>query len=39
MYEKAITNNDDRMIKFCRNIFDVYDKFEINGHIKRPNGE
>jgi len=39
MYEKAITNNDDRMIKFCRNIFDVYDKFEINGHIKRPDGK
>ena len=39
IYEKAITNNDDRMIKFCRNIFDIYYKFEINGHIKRPNGK
>jgi len=30
MYEKAIANKDNRIIKFCRNIFDVYDKFEIN---------
>jgi len=28
-----------RMIKFCKDIFDVYDKHRINGHISRPNGK
>jgi len=38
IYEKAIQNNDLRMIDFCKSVFNVYDKFGINGHIKRPNG-
>lgn len=38
-YEKAISIGDDRMIKFCREIFDIYDKHCINGHIPRPNGK
>ncbi len=38
MYEKAIKNNDEKIINFCKAVFDVYDKYEINGHIKRPNG-
>jgi 5-methylcytosine-specific restriction endonuclease McrA len=37
-YEKAVAIGDDRMIKFCREVFDVYDKHGINGHIPRPNG-
>jgi 5-methylcytosine-specific restriction endonuclease McrA len=39
MYEKAVSNNDKKMIKFCKNIFDVYNNFDINGHINRPNGK
>lgn len=38
MYEKAISENDEKMINFCKSVFDIYDKFQINGHIKRPNG-
>jgi len=38
IYEKAVENNDENMINFCKNIFDIYDKFRINGHIKKPNG-
>jgi 5-methylcytosine-specific restriction endonuclease McrA len=38
LYEKAIENMDERMIAFCKQIFDVYDKYKINGHIPRPNG-
>ena len=37
MYEKAIENNDERIIKFCKSVFDVYDEYKINGHIPRPN--
>lgn len=36
LYKQAVENNDKRMIKFCQEIFDVYDKYNINGHIKRP---
>jgi len=39
MYEKAVENNDQRIIKFCKSVFDVYDEYEINGHIPRPNGK
>jgi len=27
------------MIKFCKAVFDAYDKFNINGYIPRPNGK
>lgn len=37
LYYDAIKANDQRMINFCKEIFDVYDKYGINGHIKRPN--
>lgn len=37
LYKDAVKIGDKRMICFCREIFDVYDKYEINGHIKRPN--
>jgi len=39
IYEKAIANNDERIIKFCKTVFDAYDEFGINGHIPRPNGK
>jgi len=39
MYETAAKKKDGRMIKFCVEVFDVYDKHKINGYIKRPNGK
>ncbi len=39
LYEQAIANADERMIKFCKNIFDIYDEHKINGHIERPDGK
>jgi predicted restriction endonuclease len=39
IYEHAVAEEDKRMIKFCKDIFDLYDKHKINGHIKRPNGK
>jgi len=39
MYERAVAINDERMIKFCKCIFNCYDKYGINGHIPRPNGK
>ncbi len=36
MYEKAVDNNDDRMIKFCKAIFDAYDEYGYNRHIHSP---
>jgi 5-methylcytosine-specific restriction endonuclease McrA len=37
LYKDALEKNDDRMIKFCKEIFDIYDKYCINSHIRRPN--
>ena len=39
IYKEACSNGDDKMIKFCKGVFDIYDKYGINGHIKRPNGK
>lgn len=39
MYEQAVKNNDEKIINFCRSIFDAYDEHKINGHIPRPNGK
>lgn len=39
LYLEAVKKNDERMIKFCKEIFDVYDKYGIDSHIKRPNHE
>lgn len=36
LYNDAIKSNDEKMIEFCKEIFDIYDKYKINGHIKRP---
>jgi hypothetical protein len=38
IYESAIANGDERMVRFCKEIFDIYDKEGINSHIPRPNG-
>lgn len=39
IYKQAVAKNDGRMLKFCKDIFDVYNKYSINGHIERPNGK
>jgi len=37
LYRDAVAKNDKRMILFCREIFDVYNKYGVNSHISRPN--
>jgi len=37
IYEQAIKNDDIKMINFCKQIFDAYNKHKINKHIPRPN--
>lgn len=37
LYEHAVGLGDDRMIKFCKQIFDVYNDKGVNSHIPRPN--
>lgn len=39
MYEQAIAINDEKMIEFCKEIFDTYNKYKINSHISRPNNK
>jgi len=39
LYKDAVEKNDEKMVKFCKEIFDVYDKYGVNGHIRRPNHE
>ena len=34
--EKSI---DEKIIKFCVHVFDVYDEHDIDRHIPRPNGK
>lgn len=36
LYEKAVTIDDQRMIDFCEDIFDVFDKHGVDTHIDRP---
>ncbi len=36
LYEDARKINDERMMRFCKNIFDVFDLYKIDLHIKRP---
>jgi len=37
MYEEAVRKNDKKIIDFCKQIFDAYDKHEVDRHILRPN--
>lgn len=37
LYARAVRKGDEKMIKFCRDVFNVYNKHEINKHIPRPN--
>jgi predicted restriction endonuclease len=36
LYEQAKAQNDEKVIKFCEDIFNVYEEHDINGHIKLP---
>jgi hypothetical protein len=36
IYEKASELGDVKMMKFCGGIFDIYDKYEVDLHIPRP---
>jgi len=37
LYKDAVEKNDKRIVDFCKEIFDVYNKYGVNSHIKRPN--
>ena len=37
IYEDAVDIGDMRMIEFCKQVFDAYNKHAINTHIPRPN--
>lgn len=39
LYEKAVSCGDQKIINFCKCLFDCYDVHGINGHIPRPNGK
>ena len=39
MYETAVATQDEKMIGFCRAIFDIYDEHEVDLHISRPDGD
>ena len=36
LYEQAVRQGDKRMIKFCEQVFDIYNKHRVNTHIARP---
>lgn len=36
LYEAAVAQKDRRMIAFCNEVFDVYDRHGIDRHIPRP---
>jgi len=36
LYEQAVIQGDKRMIEFCNQVFDAYNKHHINTHIARP---
>lgn len=35
LYQEALSIGDTKMINFCRDIFEVYDKYELDKHIPR----
>jgi len=36
LYEQAVRKGDKRIIEFCEQVFDVYNKHHVNTHIARP---
>ena len=39
IYEDAVNIGDEKMIEFCKQVFDAYNKHKINTHITRPDGK
>lgn len=39
MHETAVATQDEKMIAFCRAVFDAYDEYEVDFHIPRPDAE
>ncbi len=39
MYKQAKAKHDEKIIGFCKCVFECYDRHGINGHIPRPNGK
>ena len=39
MYETALENQDENIIAFCQAVFDVYDEYDVDRHINRPDTE
>jgi 5-methylcytosine-specific restriction endonuclease McrA len=39
IYEEATKKGDRKMIEFCQDVFNAYNKHEINKHIPRPNAK
>ena len=38
-YATAVATQDEKMLAFCRAIFDIYDEHEVDLHIARPDAE
>lgn len=36
LYDQAVSKGDKKMIEFCGQVFDVYNKHSINTHVPRP---
>jgi hypothetical protein len=36
LYEEALTKEDNHMVEFCLAVFEVYDRFGVDGHIAVP---
>ena len=36
IYERATELSDEKMMKFCSEVFDIYDKYKVDSHIPRP---
>lgn len=39
LYKQAVAKGDEKMVRFCEQVFNAYNKHEINRHIARPNKE
>lgn len=39
LYKRAVIVGDEKIINFCKCLFDCYDVHGVNGHIPRPNGK
>lgn len=39
LYKKALKMDDEKMLNFCKDVFDTYNRHKINSHIPRPNNK